>query len=293
MPLRKVLMALLVMLIFGMNAVMSKIGLQEFPPLFFTLLRFAILLPGVLFIARPKMSWAMLIAITSTLSIGFLLFANLGLWLGASAGTYVFIQQTGSIFAIGAAYLLLGKRPSSFDITGILLGLVGIYWICSSNGISASITALSCLVASAITWGLGFILVKKANAPSIPTIVWTSIFVIPILAIASLAIEGSDAIGTSIKSASLFGWSTVFFSGWVSMLGAGGMLMYLMRTEEVSKVVPYNMLVPVTGCLFSSLLLGEQIGISLLLGGCWILLGLVVAQIAPRFFATVEQSKTC
>lgn len=282
MPFKKVMLAILVMTIFGLNAVLSKIGLSDFPPILFTLLRFVILLPGLFFVARPKMSWAMLLGITFTLSIGFLFFANLGLWLGATPGTYVFIQQTGSIFAIVAAYLLLGNRPSVFDIGGILLGLVGIYWICS--GISAPLWALVCLVGSAVTWGLGCTLVKKAHAPSTPTIIWTSVFVVPLLATLSLAIEGTDTIVSSITNASLTAWMTVFFSGWVSMLGAGGLLMYLMRTEEVSKVVPYNMLVPVTGCLFSSLILSEQLSINLLIGGSWILLGLILAQIMPKFW---------
>ncbi|MBS0634681.1 MAG: EamA family transporter [Verrucomicrobia bacterium] len=280
MPFRKVLIALLVMLIFGLNAVMSKMGLQEFPPLLFTLLRFAILLPGIFFIARPQMSWGMLAAISGSISFGFLLFANMGLWLGASAGTYAFIAQTGSIFAIGVAYLILGNKPSPFDIAGIALGLVGIYWICTSNGIEGSFTALSCLVASAIMWGLGFTLVKKAHAPSVPTIVWTSIFVIPPLAVGSLLVEDWSCL----KEATPVGWMSIFFSGWVSMLGAGALLMYLFRTEAVAKVAPYNMLVPVTGCLFSWLILNEQPSPNLLLGGSWILLGLIMAQVIPHLF---------
>lgn len=285
MPFRKVLIALLVMTIFGLNAVMSKLGLAEFPPLLFTLLRFAILLPGVFFIARPAMSWSMLAAISASLSFGFLLFANMGLWLGASAGTYSFIAQTGTIFAIGATYLILGNKPSVFDIGGILLGLIGIYWICSSDGIEGSIAALSCLVGSAAMWGLGFTLVKKAHAPSIPTIVWTSIFVIPPLAIASITFEGTDVIWQSITDASLTGWMTILFSGWVSMLGAGSMMMYLIKTESVAKVVPYNMLVPVTGCFFSWFIMNEQLSPNLLFGGSWILLGLILAQIIPQFTA--------
>ncbi len=286
---QKVLLAVLVMIVFGLNAVFSKLGLLEFPPLLFTLLRFLILLPGIFFVARPSISWPMLIAITFTLSIGFLLFANVGLKLGATAGTYAFIQQTGSIFALFAAFLLLGHRPSLFDIGGIVLGLIGIYWISTSNGIEGSPLALFFLVASAITWGFGFTLVKKAHAPSIPTIIWTSIFVIPFLAIASVAIEGKELILSSLSNASPAAWATVFFSGWVSMLGAGGILMYLMRTEQVAKVVPFNMLVPVTACLFSYLLLGEQLTQDLFIGGAWILSGLVACQIIPKLFRGCEK----
>lgn len=281
MPFHKVLMAILVMVIFGLNAVMNKIGVNEFPPLVFTFLRFVILLPGVFFIRRPKISWAMLFAISCTLAMGFILFSNIGLALGATAGTYSFIAQTGTIFAIGATYLILGNKPSKFDVVGILLGLVGIYWICASQGIDGSVEAISWLVASAIMWGLGFTLVKKAQAPSIPTIIWTSIFAVPVLALSSLAVDGSE-IYTSVTNASTTGWFSVFFSSWVGMLGAGGLMIYLIRTEEVAKVMPYNMLVPVTGCLFAWLILHEQLNVNLVFGGSWILAGLVVAQVLPR-----------
>lgn len=278
MPLYKVALAVLSMGIFGFNAVASKIGLQEFPPLLFNLLRFIVVLPSLLFIARPTISWSMLAAIAFSLSIGHLSFANIGLALGASAGTYVLIQQTGTLFAIFFAYVLLDHKPSKFDLAGIALGLVGIYWICAAKGTQGSLWAIVFMIASACTWALGYILIKKAEVPSFAIASWTSIFAIPCLCVSSATFEGFEKMSDSFANASLMGWGTVFYSGWISMLGAGGILAYLMRSEPVSKVVPYYMLVPLFGCLFAAVFLGEELNEATLLGGTSIFAGLLVAR---------------
>jgi len=284
MPFYKIALAVLAMGIFGFNAVVSKIGLQEFSPLLFNLLRFIVVFPCLFFIARPAISWSLLAAIAGTLSIGHLSFANIGLALGASPGTYVLIQQTGSLFAIFFAYVLLGHRPSKFDLAGITLGTIGVYWICVSKGTQGNFWAIIFMLASACTWALGYILIKKADAESLGIVSWTSIFAIPCLCISSGAIEGVEEIFYSLSNASPIAWSAVLYSGWISMLGAGGILAYLMRTEPIAKVVPYYLLVPLFGCLFSALLLGEELHQATIVGGLCILGGLVVVRFGPSIF---------
>lgn len=278
----KIFYAIIAMMIFGLNAVFTKFGLSEFPPLLYNFLRFALVLPAIFFVPRPAISWSMLLAIGLSLSVGHLSFACIGMALGASAGTFVLIQQTGSIFAICFAYLLVNHKPSRYDLLGIGLGLIGIYWFCASKGTEGGLLAIAALIGSSVAWGLGFTLVKKAHAPSLQTSLWTSIFAIPCMALASDSLEGTEAIGSALSNATLMGWSTVVFSGWVSMLGAGSLLMYLMRTEPVSKVVPFNMLVPLFGCLFAYLILGEQLTPAMLTGGAWILGGLMVSQFGAK-----------
>lgn len=282
MSLSKIFLAVLAMLVFGLNAVLAKIGLMEIPPLLFNFIRFVFVLPCLLFIARPNISWAMLAMITGSLSILHLCLTNVALAMGASAGMYVLLLQTGSLFALLFTFLLIGTKPTVYDLVGIICGLFGIYWICTDKGAHGDLLAIFMLIGSAAMWGLGFTLVKKAHAPSLPTTVWTSVFAIPFLGVASGSMEGIDSILLTFQQASLFSWFTVLFSSWVSMLGAGGILMYLMRTESVAKVVPFNMLTPLFGCFFSQIILGEQITLAMVIGGVFILCGLMVSQFGGR-----------
>src|SRR5262249_55613701 len=145
----------------------------------------------------------------------------LGMAWGATAGLVVLIQQTGSMFAILFAYLLFRHKPTSYDIIWIVFGLISIYLICSTQGTSGGVWAIVALVASAMMWALGFALVKKSHASSVPTTVWTSLFVIPTMAVATGTHDGWDTILNSLSQASFLAWSTVFFAGWVSLMGAG------------------------------------------------------------------------
>lgn len=282
MPVYKIFLALLAMMIFGMNAGISKIGLQEFPPILYNVLRFLFIFPLILFVPRPTISWGMLLAIGFSLGILHLGLATIGMALGASAGTTVLIMQTGSLFAIGFSFLFMGSKPTRYEILGIGIGLIGLYWICAAKGTEGEILAIIALIGSTAMWGLGFVLVKKAHAPSVPTTVWMSIFNLPFLVGIAYVFEGQQLIVESVLKASWKAWGTVLFSSWVSMLGAGSIVMYLMRTEKVSKVVPYNLLTPLFGFSFSMIFLSETLTEAILIGGCWIIGGVMINQFGHR-----------
>lgn len=288
MPIHKILLALLAMAIIGANTTFSKIGLNEFPPILFSFFRFAFILPLAFFIPRPKISWSLLILIALSLGGLHIALVNIGLHLGASAASTSFIIQSGSLFAIFFAYLLLKAKPSLYDFIGIALGFIGIILIFSEKNLSGSLISLGFCLASASMWGLGYTLVKKANTAALPVTIWMSLLISPFLALLSLLIEGGELILTSITEATLIGWSSALFSSWASMLGAGGIIMYLMRTEAVAKVAPLNMLIPVFGILTSIIWLNEPLSYTQLIGGLWILLGIVVTLIAKPLLDTLR-----
>ena len=61
--LRDALLALAIVLVWGTNFVVIRLGLNALPPLFFATLRFSfVLLPAVFFLPRPKVAWSNLAA---------------------------------------------------------------------------------------------------------------------------------------------------------------------------------------------------------------------------------------
>ena len=65
-----VFLAVLVAVIWGLAFVASRIALDEFSTALMTTLRFAIAAVPCLFVARPKVSWPILISISFTLFLG-------------------------------------------------------------------------------------------------------------------------------------------------------------------------------------------------------------------------------
>jgi O-acetylserine/cysteine efflux transporter len=85
-PIRHVLLALSVAVIWGANFIAIHESLQQFPPLFLVALRFGILaIPTLLFIPRPAVQTRWLIGY----GLGFGTLQFIGLYLGMAAGCCV------------------------------------------------------------------------------------------------------------------------------------------------------------------------------------------------------------
>jgi O-acetylserine/cysteine efflux transporter len=279
MSLNKIGLLILAMMAMGLNAIVTKVGIKEFPPLFFNFLRFVLLLPALFFIPRPQISWGALSLISLSLGVAMISLFNLALVLGATAGLAILILQTGSLFTILFDFLFCKTKPSKWDLIGIAFGLIGVYVISSSKGIGGGYPAICLLLTAALMYGLGFALAKKVKAPSFSLTVWMSCIAVPVLGIAAPCIEGVDLIVGSIVSASRDAWLAAFFAGWINMVAAGSILFYLNKKEGIAKTAPYTMLTPLFGCIFAALLLHEKFPISLYVGGFWILSGLAVSRL--------------
>jgi len=112
MPLLHSLLALSVMAAWGYNFVIIAYGLEVFPPLFLSALRFACAGLPLLFIWRhPPAPWRWMISLA--LSLGVIKFglAFLGMALGAQAGLTSLILQVQAFFTVLFAILFLGERP--------------------------------------------------------------------------------------------------------------------------------------------------------------------------------------
>lgn len=288
MSFKKIFLAILAMAIIGANTTFSKIGLLEFPPLFFSFLRFFFIAPLALFVPRPNISIKLLAGIACSLGCLHIAFVNIGLSLGASASSTSFIIQTGSLFAVFFAYLILNSKPTLLDFLGISLGFFGVILIFSERELSGNITSLSFCLVSAIMWGLGYTLIKKANTNALPITIWMSLLISPFLGLLSYHLEDKNKLIQIFFCASKTAWVTALFSSWISMLGAGGILMYLMRTEEIVKVAPFNMLIPVFGTLTAFLFLDEPLTLRAGIGGSWILLGILTSQYAKPLWKSLR-----
>lgn len=293
MKLSKILLLILAMMAMGLNAIVTKIGVKEFSPLLFNFLRFALLLPALFFIPKPKISWLNLCLISLSLGVAMITLFNISLALGASAGLAILILQTGSLFTILFDFLFCKNKPSKWDLVGIIFGLIGVYVISSSKGIEGGNLCVCLLLAAATMYGFGFALAKKIKAPSFSLTIWMSSIAIPVLGIATSCIEGVDSISSSIAQASGKAWLAAFFAGWINMAAAGSILFYVNKTQGVANTAPYTMLTPLFGCIFAGLLLHEKFQTSVYIGGFWILSGLIASRfglVLSKKFKSIRQA---
>src|SRR5689334_10953520 len=135
---RHILLAVLVAAIWGFNFVVLKVGLDEFPPILFSALRFlAAAVPAIFFVGKPRVAWRWIIAVGLVLGVAKFSFLFIGLKAGMPAGLGSLVLQSQVIFTTVFAAIVLRERPRSVQITGIVLAVAGIGVIAWDYGLSS------------------------------------------------------------------------------------------------------------------------------------------------------------
>ena len=199
-------LAVLVAIIWGIAFVVSKIGLESFTPPQLTALRFIVAALAVVVVPRPNIPWSTLIAIGLTVFTGQFLLQFFGIAYGMPAGLTAVVVQTQALFTVLFATLVIGDRPTSRQLTGMLTAFVGLLMIGLTLGTSIPLLAFALTLASAISWATGNVLVKRL--PKVNTLhlmVWASL-VPPLPAFAiSVVLDGPTALFTAVAHASWLG----------------------------------------------------------------------------------------
>ncbi len=184
-----VCLTLLVVAIWGVAFIATKIGLASFSPPELAALRFLIASLPALFLARPAVSWPLLGAIGLTLFAGQFLFQFFGIAHGMPPGLASIVVQTQALFTILFAALVLRERPTRRQLAGTATAFAGLALIAATVGGDLTALGLGLTAVSAISWGIGNVLVKRLPpVEMLNLMVWLSLVPpLPSLALALLA----------------------------------------------------------------------------------------------------------
>ncbi|NMA97338.1 MAG: EamA family transporter [Phyllobacteriaceae bacterium] len=284
MPIRDVLLAVLVVVVWGLNFVFIKWGVEEVPPLFLTALRYlCAALPAVFLVRRPQVKLG--IFLTYGLAIGFAQFGLLfsAIKLGMPAGLASLLMQLQAFFTVVLALFFLGERLTRFQAIGGLIAFAGVVVIASERVEVTALIPLLMIILAAFFWGVANIASKKAGQiDMLSFVVWSSLVpILPLLAL-SLVVEGPAAIAESLAHFSGRSIFVVLFNGYVATILGFGLWSYLLKRYPASLIAPFSLLVPVAGIGFSMLLLGEAITTVEIVGSVFIFLGLVYSVMGAR-----------
>jgi O-acetylserine/cysteine efflux transporter len=278
MPLRHVLLALLVVSIWGFNFVVIKLSVEAMPPVLAAALRFAAAaFPAILFVRPPKAPWWIVVGFG--LSFGFALYAflNLAIAWGMPAGLASLVLQTQAFFTMALAFGLLGERPSRFQVIGAMVAFGGIAVIASDRIAGAGLLPLLMTLLAAISWGLANVLTRKAGrVNAVSFTVWGALVAPLPLLVLSITTEGWPAVSSALAG---FSWSDaalIAFLAYPATLLGGGIWSWLLGRHPASIVAPFTLLVPITGLASGYLVLGEVVSPIEIAGGLLVIAGLII-----------------
>jgi O-acetylserine/cysteine efflux transporter len=272
-----VFLALLVVVIWGVAFIATKIGLASFSPPELATLRFIIASLPALFLARPPVSWPLLGAVGLTLFAGQFLFQFFGIAYGMPPGLASIVVQTQALFTILLAALVLRERPTRRQLAGAATAFAGLALITATVGGDLTAVGLGLTTVSAISWAIGNVLVKRLPpVEMVNLMVWLSLVPpLPSLAL-SMALDGPTDLGRAIASASWLGIAAVIYLGVVATVFAYALWGMLLRRYPAATVTPFALLAPFVASYSSSLVFGERFGPLRLSGMALVLLGIAV-----------------
>lgn len=263
--------------IWGLSFVASKIGLEYFSPPQLAALRFLIASVPACFLARPPVSWPVLIALGLTLFAGQFLLLFFGIAHGMPPGLASVAAQTQAFFTVLLAAAALGETPSLRQSAGMAAAFAGLGMIASTEGHDLTLVGLGLTLGGAVSWAVGNVLLKRiGSVEMLNLIVWLSVVPpLPSLAL-SFVLDGPAALPHAVQHASVLGVGAVLYLGLVATILAYAMWGNLLRQYPAATVVPFALLVPFVGSFSSAMAFGEQFGPLRLTGMGFVLLGLAI-----------------
>jgi O-acetylserine/cysteine efflux transporter len=276
MPIRHVLLAIAVTVVWGVNFVVIHVALGDFPPL--------------LFVPRPRVPLRWVLGVGLFMSAGQFSLLFVAMSQGLPAGLASLVLQLQVPFTIVLAVAFLGERLRATQVAGSIVALAGIAVIAAGRAHGVPLGALALCIAAGASWGIGNICNRRAQAPdAIALLVWSSVVTPLPLAVLSLALEGSRRIGDALTGLHASGVLALLYVVIVSTVFGYGSWTWLMRHHPASRVAPFTLLVPPIGIATAWIALGERPTVSELAGGVVVLAGIALVTSAVRTGRTAAE----
>ncbi|MBB1200922.1 O-acetylserine/cysteine exporter [Enterobacteriaceae bacterium 89] len=278
------LLALLVVVVWGLNFVVIKVGLHAMPPLLLAGLRFLLVaIPAIFFVARPKIPLSLLLGYGLTISFGQFAFLFCAIKFGMPAGLASLVLQAQAFFTIILGAFVFGERLQGKQLAGITLAVFGVLVLveASLNGQHVAMTGFLLTLAAAFSWACGNIFNKKimqheARPAVMSLVVWSALIPILPFMLASYLLDGPTLMVQSLLHIDLTTILSLVYLAFVATIVGYGIWGSLLGRYETWRVAPLSLLVPVVGIASASLLLGETLSPLQCFGAVMIMAGLYI-----------------
>jgi len=278
------LLALVVVAVWGTNFVVIKWGLADFPPLTFAALRFAFaVLPAILFLKRPKVSWWNLAAYGVMIGVGQFGLLYIAMTNMISPGLASLVVQVQAFFTIGFAMLMAGERVKPFQLVALALAASGLGWLMAHVNAEVTPMGLALVIGAALAWAGGNTAARAAGPVNMLSyVVWASVFSAPPLFVLALLFEGWPALSQSIVHADAGAWAAVLWQSVGNTIFGYTCWAWLLARHPAATIAPLSLLVPVFGMGASAVLLHEPLTHWKLTAAVLVLGGLTLNTLWPR-----------
>ena len=276
MNLKDTLLAFFVVIIWGSYFLVTKIALYSFPPIFFSGLRYLLLL----IITSPFIFKEQVpinkIALLSGIAFLNLIALNYAIHYSSNLAPIILLNELTVPFSILLGVFFLKEKISFKDIIGITLAMIGSAFIIKIRSAEhmSYLTILLIILASILFSFYNLIAKKLSKYNSLTILSYLSLFSFPQLLLLSYFQEDWPRL-EQIEIRSIL--ALLYMVIIITLVGYY-LWFYLLNKYPLSKVIPFTLLSPVIGCISSHFFLEEKIDLPLITGGVIIILGIFIIE---------------
>ena len=273
MSIRHFFLAISVPCLWGIGFVITKPGMEQFPPMLINGLRWS--LTGLLLVwwfPIPKKFLKQLLVISfigCTVQYS-LTFSGLNIIDASSAVLFVQFEVP---FGLLVAFFWLKERPSFKNILGLTISFVGLVILAGAPNLEGKYIGVILVLSGAFTWSVGQVLVKPISEKLSGVVItaWFGVLAGPQLILASQLIEGN--VINNILSANYSAWLIVLYLALLMNILGYSIWYHVLGLFPINKILPIMLLLPVTGVITAIVFLGERPTLKVFIGVIIILVG--------------------
>ena len=303
---RDLILALLVVIVWGANFTVIKLGLAGLPPMLLVALRYTFAaVPAIFFVKRPDIGWKYIIAYGMAVGVGQFSCLFYAMNIGMPAGTSSVILQSQVFFTLIFAAVLLKEHLRIFHALGVIISAIGLFFISGNIGSgqmsSLPLGALFLTLLAAVFWGISNIIVRFASKQAAAQgktidmfglVVWSSLVPPLPLFIFALILDSPETLLNIVLGLSGQSIFAILYLSFLATLFGFGLWSFLLSKYPAGKVAPLSLLVPITGLITARTVLGEQLMPIQWLGCGIIILGLIISNFGSTILQFFFKKKT-
>jgi O-acetylserine/cysteine efflux transporter len=280
-------------LFWGTNFTVTKIGIVSVPPMLLASLRYIMVsIPAIFFIRRPKVGFLIATGYALTIGVGQYACLYYALHIGMPAGLSSVLIQFSAFLTIILSSIFFGEKIRLRQLYGLVIAMVGLILIGIASLFSqtggVSIYAIVLIIIAACFWSISSLIVKSAakraatkgeKIDMFGLVVWSALVPPVPMLLLGLTMNTSSELLTAVKNINLNSVLSILFIAWCTTIYGAGIWNYLLSKYEINKVAPLSLLVPVIGLIVAQIILNEKLNLLQWSGSIIILIGLMITNI--------------
>ncbi len=302
---KDVLLALLLVTIWGVNFTVIKLGLGGVPSMLLVALRYLLtVFPAIFFVKKPNTQWRYIILYGLTVGVGQFACLFYAMEIGMPAGIASIVLQIQAFISPVLAMVFLNEKLKIRQITGFIIASAGLVIIGAANTAgeigSIPFTAIILNLMAPFFWAASNIVARIASDKAAANgekldmfslVVWSGLIPpIPVLGLA-LILDTPQTIINALTNLSGISIFAVIYLAFGATLFGYGVWNVLLGKYPMSTVAPLPLTVPVIALLSARIVLQEQLSGMQWLGVSVILAGLIITNLNPEIITKHLKAK--